>query len=60
MDNDMSIDTLIRDETAFRPIVSGEPEWFYRLRKDAWEYYLASPPPERTSNVWRYTDPGGI
>lgn len=50
-------DTLVASEIAFRPIAPGEPDWFYRLRKNAWEYYLTSPPPERTSNVWRYTDP---
>jgi Fe-S cluster assembly protein SufD len=57
LDKDMTLDTMIREEIAFRQIASGEPEWFYRLRKEAWEYYLASPPPERSTNVWRYTDP---
>ncbi len=27
------------------------------MRREAWDFYLASPPPERASNVWRYTDP---
>jgi Fe-S cluster assembly protein SufD len=52
-----TIETLIGRDIAFRIIANGEPDWFYRLRKDAWEYYLTSPPPDRTSNVWRYTDP---
>jgi Fe-S cluster assembly protein SufD len=51
------INTLIEKETAFRKMATGEPAWLYRLRKDAWESFKASPPPERTSNVWRYTDP---
>jgi Fe-S cluster assembly protein SufD len=51
------LDALISQETAFRPIASGEPDWFYQLRRDAWEYFLTASPPDRTSNVWRYTDP---
>jgi Fe-S cluster assembly protein SufD len=54
---DKMINTVIEKETAFRKIAAGEPTWLYRLRKDAWESFQASPPPERTSNVWRYTDP---
>jgi Fe-S cluster assembly protein SufD len=55
LDNNILIDTEVA--AAFRMIAEGEPKWLYRLRKDAWEYYLTSPPPERTTNVWRYTDP---
>lgn len=55
MDNNILIDTAIA--TPFREIATAEPSWLYRLRKEAWEYYLSSPPPERTTNVWRYTDP---
>lgn len=41
----------------FRKIDRMEPEWVYRLRKEAWEFYHKSPLPERTTNIWRYTDP---
>ncbi len=55
MDNETSI--LLDSRIEFRRISPHEPAWIYQMRKEAWDFYLASPPPERASNVWRYTDP---
>lgn len=52
--------TTFINKTAFRKIDKFEPEWLYDLRKAAWEYYHDSPMPERTTNVWRYTDPAAF
>ena len=53
----MDLDTLRVGKANYRPIDKFEPQWFYDLRKAGWEHYHASPPPNRASNVWRYTDP---
>lgn len=58
MDNKMSLtETLTESSIAFREIDKHKPEWLYLMRKEAWESYLASPMPIRTTNVWRYTEP---
>jgi Fe-S cluster assembly protein SufD len=49
--------TVAKDRIDFRPIQTNEPEWIYRLRKNAWEKYLELPLPERVQNIWRYTAP---
>jgi Fe-S cluster assembly protein SufD len=54
---DNMIDAVIEKEIEFRKIGPNEPPWLYRIRKNAWQYYQTSPPPARTSNVWRYSDP---
>ena len=52
--------TTFVNKNTFRKIDKFEPDWLYNLRRDAWEYYQESPMPERTSNVWRYTDPAAF
>ena len=49
--------TLIDRRTEFRKINRMEPSWLYRLRKEGWEFYLDTPLPDRSTNVWRYTEP---
>jgi Fe-S cluster assembly scaffold protein SufB len=41
----------------FRQIRKSEPEWIYNLRKAGWENFHASPLPQRSNHLWRYTDP---
>ena len=53
----MDLDTILARKADFRPIDKFEPQWFYDLRKAGWEHYHDSPPPNRASNVWRYTNP---
>lgn len=55
MDKETTI--LLDSQINFRGMAPNEPDWLYRMRKDAWDFYQSSPPPERASNVWRYTDP---
>lgn len=49
--------TIIERQTEFRKIDRMEPSWLYRLRKEGWEFYHDSPLPDRSTNVWRYTEP---
>lgn len=51
---------LPESRALFRKIAAGEPLWLFELRKKGWEYFLDSPMPDRTSNVWRYTDPANF
>jgi Fe-S cluster assembly protein SufD len=41
----------------FRQIRKAEPKWIYNLRKTGWENFHASPLPQRSNHLWRYTDP---
>ena len=43
--------------SGFRKRSASEPEWFYSLRKNSWEYHNDSPLPDRVSHLWRYTKP---
>jgi len=54
---EMDMDTIVKDTVEFRQIDDGEPKWLYELRKDGWNHYNKSPLPERTKQLWRYTDP---
>jgi Fe-S cluster assembly protein SufD len=61
LDKEITIDSgKFEYKTAFRKIDRFEPGWLYNLRRLAWEFYLDSPLPERTANVWRYTDPANF
>jgi len=37
------------------PLPDGMPEWFANRRAAAWERYLATPPPVRTDETWRFS-----
>lgn len=53
----MKLGLNVSERAEFRKIDKLEPQWLYDIRRKAWEYYFDGPEPERTSNVWRYTDP---
>lgn len=48
---------LEKEKIGFRPLQPGEPDWIYRIRREAWDRYLEQPLPERVQNIWRYTAP---
>jgi len=56
----MDFDTILAPKLDFRARDKFEPDWFYALRKAGWEHYHTSPPPNRASNVWRYSDPNNF
>lgn len=47
----------IKNKLPFRQIDDSEPEWFYRLRRDGWNFYNDIGSPSRASHLWRYTNP---
>lgn len=46
-----------KERIDFRPIGKSEPQWLYKLRFEAWNFYQDSELPDRASHLWRYTDP---
>lgn len=53
----MSNIAIAGTKSGYRKRFSSEPEWFYSLRKNSWEYHNDSPLPDRVSHLWRYTSP---
>jgi len=57
LDKGITLDINAVRKTEFRKIDRMEPDWVFALRKEAWDFFHDNPLPERTSNVWRYSDP---